>query len=77
MSIEEGALLLLRRAGVIGHNKALEDAREVERALAETLAGELDGLPLAIDQAGAFIKEASSSLAEYLGLYRAKATCKN
>jgi tetratricopeptide (TPR) repeat protein len=41
-----------------------------DRSLAEQLVKELDGLPLALDQAGAYIAEIPSTLAEYLQLYR-------
>jgi hypothetical protein len=33
---------------------------------------EVAGLPLALDQAGAFIEETPSTLSEYLALYRAE-----
>ena len=72
MEPEEGALFLLRRAKVIGKDKSLEAAGEVDRALARQISTEMDGLPLALDQAGAFIEETPSTLAEYLALYRAK-----
>ena len=72
MGPEEGALLLLRRAKVILKDKSLEAAREVDRALARQISTEVDGLPLALDQAGAFIEETPSTLAEYLALYRAE-----
>jgi Tetratricopeptide repeat len=40
-----------------------------ERAAAE-LAGELDGLPLALEQAAAYMRATGDSIAEYLGLFR-------
>jgi len=63
MTPEEGALLLLRRSGLI------DTARAEDQALARKISEELGGLPLALDQAGAFIEETPSSLAEYLQLY--------
>jgi len=72
MEPEEGALFLLRRAKVIPKDKSLEAAGEVDRALARQISTEMDGLPLALDQAGAFIEETPSTLAEYLALYRAE-----
>jgi len=61
---EEGANLLLRRA------QLLDRAADADRALATQISRELGGLPLALDQAGAFIEETPSTLTEYLDLYR-------
>jgi hypothetical protein len=72
MEPEEGAVFLLRRAKVIPKDKSLEAAREIDRALARQISAEMDGLPLALDQAGAFIEETPSTLSEYLALYRAE-----
>jgi hypothetical protein len=41
-------------------------------AKAVTLVQEVDGLPLALDQAGAYIDETHTSLPGYLTLYRAQ-----
>ncbi len=70
MNAHDGALFLLRRAGVIARGAALEAATAADRQAAETISKEVDGLPLALDQAGAFIEETPSTLAEYLDLYR-------
>ncbi|MBW4501984.1 MAG: tetratricopeptide repeat protein [Scytonema hyalinum WJT4-NPBG1] len=70
MQPEDGALLLLRRAKLIAEQAGLDAVTEEERDLAEIISREMDGLPLALDQAGAFIEETPSSLAEYLQLYR-------
>jgi hypothetical protein len=69
---EEGALYLLRCARVIPKDQSLEATGEAGRALARKISTETDGLPLALDQAGAFLEEAPSTLAEYLALYRAE-----
>ena len=69
MSEDEGALLLLRRATLLGKELPLEAAKEVDTKLAREIAGELGGLPLALDQAGAYIEETPSTLAEYRRLY--------
>jgi tetratricopeptide (TPR) repeat protein len=66
---EEGALLLLRRAGVIAKNAPLAAADQTGLRFALQLSKELGGLPLALDQAGAFIQEMRLSVAEYAGLY--------
>lgn len=65
----EGALLLLRRANIIARKASLDVVTPEERAIAERIAGEMGGLALALDQAGAFVEETASTLAEYLNLY--------
>ena len=70
MEREEGTLFLLRRAKLINESASLEDAPVNERREAEEIAQLLDGLPLALDQAGAYIEENGCSLADYLNLYR-------
>jgi tetratricopeptide (TPR) repeat protein len=70
MPAEEGALLLLRRAGLVAKDASFASANEAERSVALQISQELGGLPLALDQAGAFIEETPSSLTEYLSLYR-------
>jgi tetratricopeptide (TPR) repeat protein len=70
MMSEDATLFLLRRSNIIPSNARLEIACDTERKLAETLFSELGGLPLALDQAGAFIEEKFSTLEEYLGLYQ-------
>jgi NB-ARC domain len=70
MQPEEGALLLLRRARLIAKDASIASASEAERSVAVQISRELGGLPLALDQAGAFIEETPSSLTEYLTLYR-------
>ena len=72
MEPDEGSLFLLRRAKIVEGDAALEDASEEDRRLAAEILKEVDGLPLALDQAGAFIDEARSSLAEYLEFYRSE-----
>jgi Tfp pilus assembly protein PilF len=65
----EGATFLLRRAGRIGSGAELTAATAADQDLAGQLVMATDGLPLALDQAGAFIEEQGSSLGEYLGLF--------
>lgn len=69
MDPAEAALLLLRRAGVIGKDAKLKEASSADRNLAHALAEKLGGLPLALDQAGAYIEETPSTLAEYTQFY--------
>ena len=63
-------LLLLRRAGLLALDAPITLADQIDRQAAELLAWELGGLPLAIDQAGAYLEETRCSLHEYLNLYR-------
>jgi tetratricopeptide (TPR) repeat protein len=70
MSQEVGALFLLRRAGLLAPDAQLEQASVQEREQAGELVRKLDELPLALDQAGAYMEEIPCGLAEYLRLYR-------
>ncbi len=72
LDLEPGALLLLRRAGRLGSDAPLEQAEASERAIAQQITQELGGLPLALDQAGAYIEETRCSLADFLQLYRSQ-----
>jgi tetratricopeptide (TPR) repeat protein len=66
----EGALFLLRRAGIIEESDVFDEASEAKRNKAKEISQEMDGLPLALDQAGAYIEETSCGLAGYLDLYQ-------
>ena len=57
------AAFLLDRVGAAG---------PAEEAAAAELADELGGLPLALEQAGAYMQAAGRSIGEYLGLFRAR-----
>jgi hypothetical protein len=70
MGTEEGALFLLRRAKYIAENALLEAASPIDQGEAKAIASQLEGLPLALDQAGAYIEETSCGLLDYLDLYR-------
>ncbi len=72
MEQHEGTLLLLRRAKRLPQDATLEQASPEQRALAEQIVQEMDGLPLAIDQAAAYIEETPCSLESYLQAYRNK-----
>jgi tetratricopeptide (TPR) repeat protein/DNA-binding XRE family transcriptional regulator len=69
MSQEEAALFLLRRARLLPLEAPLEAAPAAERACAVEIAHLLDGLPLALDQAGAYIEETACGLSGYLNRY--------
>lgn len=71
MSLLEGRTFLLRRTA----DKEEDENREAtlsatERVALVTLWKAMDGLPLALDQAGAYIKVARCSFHEYVNLYR-------
>ncbi len=70
MQPETGALLLLRRASLLPLQSFLSEAPHEDRRVACEISQELDGLPLALDQAGAYIKETPCLLGDYLDLYR-------
>jgi tetratricopeptide (TPR) repeat protein len=67
---EDGALLLLRRAGILDMNQELAETGEEAAREARALSEELDGLPLAIDQAGAYLAETGIDVADYRARYR-------
>ncbi|MDQ2718002.1 MAG: NB-ARC domain-containing protein, partial [Chloroflexota bacterium] len=70
MTPEIGTLFLLRRASIIASDTPKEQVSTTDRDMAREIVRELGGLPLALDQAGAYIEESSISLADYLALYR-------
>lgn len=65
----EGTLLLLRRAKLLEGDAPLDQVPTVDRVIAERIVQEMDGLPLALMQAGAYIEETGCSLRSYLDLY--------
>ncbi len=64
-----GALLLLRRAKRLTMDQSLSDADPSLATLARKISDELGGLPLALDQAGAYIHENSHRLCRITCLY--------
>jgi tetratricopeptide (TPR) repeat protein len=70
---EDGALCILRQTAHISTSDTLEQASEELRTTALALARALNGLPLALNLAGAYIKISGSSIQEYLALYRENA----
>jgi tetratricopeptide (TPR) repeat protein len=74
MPTDIGALFLLRRALPMPSSASLQDADAADVAKAREICEELGGLPLALDQAGAFIENAQCSLQHYQELYRAHRT---
>jgi tetratricopeptide (TPR) repeat protein/DNA-binding XRE family transcriptional regulator len=73
MSREEGITFLLRRmtsGEEVGAEDPSRSVSEREQRAAEELWEVMDGLPLALDQAGAYIEAKQCSISEYLDLYR-------
>ena len=72
MEPEEGATFLLRRAKRLGSTDPLGCASEADRRRAAEISRLMDGLPLALDQAGAYIEEASCSVSHYVDLLHSR-----
>ncbi|HET8842366.1 MAG TPA: helix-turn-helix domain-containing protein, partial [Ktedonobacteraceae bacterium] len=76
MEQEEAILFLLRRAKVLAPDAPYERVHQFARQasaqyrVAADLVTELGGLPLAIDQAGAYLEETRCGLTMYLDLFR-------
>jgi tetratricopeptide (TPR) repeat protein/DNA-binding XRE family transcriptional regulator len=69
LNLQEGTLLLLRWSKRLNADAPVEQAQAEDRAAAERIVQEMDGLPLALVQVGAYVDETGCSLADYLGLY--------
>ena len=75
MDETEGVLFLLRRANVLKSPDApLSEASSAQQATAAAIVKAMDGLPLALDQAGAYIEETPSTLDAYLKAYQRRQT---
>lgn len=72
MSVEEGTLFLLRRIKRLHGNAPLESVPSLYRSQAQAIVSALTGLPLALDQAGAYIEETGCSLSDYLKFYKTR-----
>ena len=72
LDADAAALLLLRRAGLLALDAPLALADQADRQAAAQLALALGGLPLALDQAGAYLEETGCSLQQYLDLYQSR-----
>src|SRR5579859_981822 len=69
MGPEESITFLLRRIKVQVPNGLLDRAMEEHQEQAMQIAAAMDGLPLALDQAGAYIEETHCGLSQYHHLY--------
>lgn len=72
MEPEEGMLFLLHRAKLLRYSTSLHEASSSLVSDAYTLFQLLGGLPLALDQAGAYIEETGCSLSDYLDRYQSQ-----
>jgi tetratricopeptide (TPR) repeat protein len=74
LTLEEGARLLLRRSKRLepGINISTHLDTEADLIEAQDICKLMDGLPLALDQAGAYIEESGCSLYHYIERYRAQ-----
>jgi tetratricopeptide (TPR) repeat protein len=70
LSDEQGAELLLRRAGLLAPEVEFGSADAEERGWAMELTRELGGLPLALDQAGAYLEATGMGLEAYRQMYQ-------
>lgn len=66
MGMMEGTLFLLRRTRCIAQNASLDQATDEQLAGAEAIIIAMDFLPLALDQAGAYIDEVGCDFSIYL-----------
>ena len=73
MDRDVGALLLLRRASWLAADAPLSGVERKDAALAREISDEVGGLPLALDQAGAYLEETGSGFEDYLTLLRQRA----
>lgn len=69
-TVEEGTEFLLHRARIISQNSSTESISDKDAQSAKTIVTALGGLPLAIDQAGAYIEELHVSLKDYESIYQ-------
>src|SRR6266487_2081486 len=68
----EGTLFLLRRAHFLTPEMRVEQVSQGDRQIAEQIVEAMDGLPLALDQAGAYIEETKCRLSDYQQRYQSR-----
>ncbi len=69
MNPVDGALLLLRRTGKFGAQVLLQDISNADLVTAQELSRLMGNLPLALDQAGAYIERVDIDVSDYLEYY--------
>jgi len=70
LEVPEGARLLLRRARLFPRDISGDESNLPQFRQAQEIVQSLEGLPLALDQAGAYIEEMGESLEGYLQIFR-------
>ena len=70
LSPDQGALFLLHSAGLLAQDSSLEQADQEYQRQAQDISRELGGLPLALEQTGAYLDETGTNLASYLQIYK-------
>ncbi len=70
LDADDGALCLLRRASYLQGNKSLRDASTASVQAARRLSELMGGLPLALEQAGAYIDDTGCGVVKYLETYQ-------
>ncbi len=70
LKVEDGALCLLRRAGLLRAKQTLEDASPAHADAARELAQQMNGLPLSLEQAGAYINDTRCGVIKYRDRYK-------
>jgi tetratricopeptide (TPR) repeat protein len=71
---DEAISLLLQHVYDLPSHALLQQVSQDDRAVAETIAKEMGGLPLALDQARAYIEQTRCGLAQYLEMYKQSRT---
>ncbi len=69
LPLDDGAFFLLRRSKLLAFQDNLNTVSETELLAAREIVRLVGGLPLALDQAGAYIEETGRGLREYVDLY--------
>jgi tetratricopeptide (TPR) repeat protein len=69
LTVKESADFLLHRAKIIAPQVPQDEASIPDKDSARAIAQALDGYPLALDQAGAYIEETQRPLGDYLAFY--------
>lgn len=74
MTAEEGMRFLLRRARIMAADTSLDDVSHMNRVAAQQIVQAMDGLPLALDQAGAYIETTACGMVGYWERYKQQRT---
>lgn len=70
LPVEQSVSFLLQRANLLALHASVDEASPQDRFCASRIAQELGNLPLALDQAGAYLAATGTGLSPYLSLYQ-------